>query len=160
MVDAVSRGATSVLEGTIGLSRMAEASIRVANLHACAEMTCGRAAWNTLWSTGGSTATSTESRPVGPTEAVNVGIPWDFHSSGVLSPVILSEAQPECPVRGPLADRFGATRMSQRGRQRSFDDAAAVGRACVKTLGSGQRSDKMRVPIPHGPLSHEAIRRG
>src|SRR6516225_10491400 len=33
---------------------------------------------------------------------------------------------------------------------------AGVGRACVKTLGSGQRSDKMRVPIPHGPLSHEA----
>ena len=37
---------------------------------------------------------------------------------------------------------------------------SAYGRACVKTLGSGQRSDKMRVPIPHGPLSHEAIRRG
>ena len=49
-----------------------------------------------------------------------MGIPWDFHSSGVLSPVILSEAQPECPLRGPLADRFGATRMSQRGRKRTF----------------------------------------
>ena len=63
--------------------------------------------------------------------------------------------RPEVEPADPKGRRVSANWNSESSRR-----LTAPGRGCVKTLRAGVLFDKMRVSTPHGPLSHEAIRRG